>query len=87
MDPSSFKLICPLDSPGKNAGVSCHFLVQKKAQSQRIDAFKLWWWRRLLRDPWTARISNHSILKDINFEYALEGQMLTLKFQYFGHLI
>ena len=87
MDPSSFKLLCPLDSPGKNAGVGCHFLVQKKAQSQRIDAFKLWWWRRLLRDPWTARRSNHSILKDINFEYALEGQMLMLKFQYFGHLI
>ena len=59
----------------------------KKAECQRIDAFQLWCWRRLLRVPWTARRSNQSILKEINPEYSLEGLMLKLKFQYFGHLI
>ena len=54
---------------------------------QRIDAFKLWWWRRLLRVPWTARRSNQSILKEISAEYILEGLMLKLKLQYFGHLM
>ena len=58
----------------------------KKAEHQRIDAFELWCQRRLLRVPWTAR-SNQSILKEINPEYPLEGQMLKLKLQYFGHLI
>ena len=58
----------------------------KKAEHWRIDAFKLWCWRRLLRMPWTARRSNHSILKVINPDYSLEGLMLKLKFQYFGHL-
>ena len=55
----------------------------KKAERQRIDAFKLWCWRRLLRVPWTARRSNQLILKEINSDYSLEGQMLKLKFQYF----
>ena len=58
----------------------------KKAECQRIDAFKLWCWRRLLRVPWTARRSNQSILKEISPEYSLEGLMLKLKLQYFGHL-
>ena len=57
----------------------------KKADSLKIDAFVLWFWRRLLRVPWTARRSNHSILKEINPEYSLEGLML--KLQYFGHLM
>ena len=59
----------------------------KKAERQRIDAFELWCWRRLLRVPWTARRSNQSILKEINPEYSLEGLMLKLKLQYFGHLM
>ena len=58
-----------------------------KTKHQRIDAFELWCWRRLLRVPWTARISNQSILKEINPEYSLEGLMLRLMLQYFGHLI
>ena len=59
----------------------------KKAECQRIDAFKLWCWRRLLRVPWTARRSNQSILKEINPEYSLEGLMLKLRLQHFGHLM
>ena len=59
----------------------------KKAEHQRIVAFKLWCWRRLLRVPWTARRSNQSILKEISPEYSLEGLMLKLKLQYFGHLV
>ena len=59
----------------------------KKAECRRTDAFKLWYWRRLLRVPWTARRSNQSILKEINLEYSLEGLMLKLKCQYFGHLM
>ena len=59
----------------------------KKFEHQRIDAFKLWCWRRLLRVPWTARISNQSILKEISLNYSLEGLMLKLKLQYFGHLV
>ena len=59
----------------------------KKAEHRRIDAFELWCWRRLLRVPWTARISNQSILKEINPEVSLEGMMLKLKLQYFGHLM
>ena len=58
-----------------------------KAEQWRIDAFELWCWRRFLRVPWTARRSNHSILKEINLEYSLEGLMLKLKLQYFGHLM
>ena len=57
-----------------------------KKEHQRIDAFKLWGWRRLLKVPWTARRSNQSILREINPEYSLEGMMLKLKLQYFGHL-
>ena len=59
----------------------------KKVEHQRIDAFELWCWRRLLRVPWTARRSNKSILKEISPEYSLEGLMLKLKLQYFGHLL
>jgi len=59
----------------------------KKAEHRRIDAFKLWHWRRLLRVPWTTRRSNQSILKEISPEYSLEGLMLKLKLQYFGHLM
>ena len=59
----------------------------KKAESQRIDAFELWCWRRLLRVPWPARRSNQSILKEISLGYSLEGLMLSLKLQYFGHLM
>ena len=59
----------------------------KKAERQRIEAFELWCWRRLLRVPWTARRSNQSILKEIKTEYSLEGLMLMLKLQYFGHLM
>ena len=59
----------------------------KKAEHQRIDAFELWCWRRLLRVPWMARRSNQSILKEVSPEYSLEGLMLKLKLQYFGHLI
>ena len=59
----------------------------KKAEHQRIDAFEPWCWRRFLRVPWTARRSNQSILKEISPEYSLEGLMLKLKLQYFGHLM
>jgi len=65
----------------------CESWTTKKAECQSIDAFELWCWRRLLRVPWTARRSNQSILKEINPEYSLEGLMLKLKLQYFGHLI
>ena len=65
----------------------CESWTIKKAGHLRIDAFELWCWRRLLRVPWTARRSNQSILKEISSEYSLEGLMLKLKFQYFGHLM
>ena len=65
----------------------CEIWTIKKAECQRIDAFELWCWRRLLRVPWTARRSNQSILKKISPEYSLEGLMLKLKLQYFGHLM
>ena len=65
----------------------CESWTIKKAEGRRIDAFELWHWRRLLRVPWTARRSNQSILKEISPEYSLEGQMLKLKLQYFGHLM
>ena len=65
----------------------CESWTIKKAEHRRIDAFKLWCWRGLLRVPWTARRSNQSILKEINPEYSLEGLMLKLKLQYFGHLM
>ena len=65
----------------------CESWTIKKAEHRRTDAFELWCWRRLLRVPWTARRSNQSILKEINPEYSLEGLILKLKLQYFGHLI
>ena len=65
----------------------CESWTLKKAECRRIDAFELWCWRRLLRVPWPARRSNQSILKEINPEYSLEGLMLKLKLQYFGHLM
>ena len=65
----------------------CESWTVKKAECRRIDAFELWCWRILLRVPWTARRSNQSILKEINPEYSLEGQMLMLKLQSFGHLM
>ena len=65
----------------------CESWTIKKAEHQRIDAFELWCWRRLLRVPWTARRSNQSILKEISPEYSFEGLMLKLKLQYFGHLM
>ena len=65
----------------------CESWTIKKAECQRIDAFELWCWRRLLRVPWTARRSNQSILKEISPECSLEGLMLKLKLQYFGHLM
>ena len=65
----------------------CESWTIKKAERRRIDAFELWYWRRLLRVPWTARRSNKSILKEITLEYSLERLMLKLKLQYFGHLM
>ena len=65
----------------------CESWTIKKAECQRIDAFELWCWRRLLRVPWTVRRSNQSILKEVSAEYSLEALMLRLKFQYFGHLM
>ena len=68
-----------IELPGKNWTI--------KSEYQRIDAFELWCWRRLLRVPWRTRRSNQSIIKDINPEYLLEGLMLKVKLQYFGHLM
>ena len=65
----------------------CESWTIKKAERRRIDAFELWCWRRLFRDPWTARRSNQSILKEINPEYSVEGLMLKLKLQLFGYLM
>ena len=65
----------------------CESWTVKKPEHQRTDAFELWCWRRLLRVPWTARRSNQSVLKKISTEYSLEGLMLKLKLQYFGHLM
>ena len=95
------RLPCPWDYPGKNTGVGCHFFLQcmkvkseseiaqsfKRAEYRRIDAFELWCWRRLLRVTWMKKRSNQSFLKGISPEYSLEGLMLKLKLQYFGHLI
>ena len=71
--------------PGVTYG--CESWTVKKAEHQRIDAFELWCWRRLLKVPWTARRLNQSILREINPEHSLEGLMLKLKLQYFGHLM
>ena len=78
-------LVIAMASPG--VLYRCESWTIKKAERQRIDAFELWYWRRLLRDPWTARRSNQSILKEISPECSLEGLMLKLKLQYFGHLM
>ena len=83
--PTKVRLIKAMVFPVVVCG--CESWTVKKADCWRIDAFELWCWRRLLRVPWTARRSNQSILKEINPEYSLDGLMLKLKLQYFGHLM
>ena len=83
--PTKFHLVKAMVFPVVMYG--CESWTKRKAEHQRIDAFELWCWRRLLRVPWTARRSNQSILKEISPEYSLEGLMLKLKLQHFGHLI
>ena len=83
--PTNFHLVKGMLFPVVIYG--CESWTVKKAECQRIDAFELWCWRRLLRVPWTARRSNQSILKEISLEYWLEGLMVKLKLQYFGHLM
>ena len=83
--PTKFCLVKALDFPVVMYG--CESWTIKKTECRRNDAFELWCWRRLLRVPWTARRSDKSILKEINPEYSLEGLMLILKLQYFGHLM
>ena len=74
-------------SQGYGLPSGCESWTIKKAEHQRIDAFKLWCWRRLLKAPWTAKRSNQSILREINPDYSLKRLMLMLKLQYFGHLM
>ena len=83
--PTKFHLIKAIVFPVVMYG--CESWTIKKAECQRVDAFELWCWRRLLRVPWTARRSNQSFLKEISPEYSLVGLILKLKLQYFGHLI
>ena len=83
--PTKVRLVKPIVFPAVMYG--CESWTIKKAERRKIDAFELWCWGRLLRVPWTARRSNQSILKEINPEYSLEGLMLKLKLQYFGHLM
>ena len=83
--PTKFHLVKGMVFPVVMYG--CESWTIKKTERQRIDAFELWCWRRLLRVPWTARISNQCILKEISLEYSLEGPMLKLKLQYFDHLM
>ena len=83
--PTKVHLVKAMVFPGVTYG--CESWTIKKAELRRIDAFELWCWRRLLRVPWTARRSNQSILKQISPEYSLEGLILELKLQYFGHLM
>ena len=83
--PERVHLVKPIIFPVVMYG--CKSWTRKKAERQRIDAFELWCWRRFLRVPWTSRRSNQSILKEISPEYSLEGLMLKLKLQYFGHLL
>ena len=83
--PTKVHLVKAMVFPGVMYG--CESWTIKKAECRRIDTFELWCWRRLLRVPWTARRSNQSILKKISPEHSLEGLMLKLKFQYFGHLM
>ena len=78
---------CSWGSQGKNTEVVCHSPLQRTTFCQRIDAFELWCWRRLLRVPWTARRSNQSMLKEISPECSFEGLMLKLKLHYFGQLM
>ena len=83
--PTKVRLVKAMVFPVVMCG--CESWTVKKAESRTIDAFELWCWRRLLRAPWTARRSNQSILKEISPGYSLEGLMLKLKLQYFGHLM
>ena len=83
--PTKFRLVKAMVFPVVMYG--CKSWTVKKAERRRIDAFELWCWRRLLRVPWTARTSNQSILKEISPGVSLEGMMLKLKLQYFGHLM
>ena len=83
--PTKVHLVKAMVFPGVMYG--CESWTIKKAESWRIDAFELWYWRRILRVPWTARRSNQSILKKINSEYLLKGLMLKLKLQHFGYLV
>ena len=83
--PTKVRLVKAMVFPAVMYG--CESWTVKKAESRRIDALELWCWRRLLRVPWTARRSNQSILKEINPGISLEGMMLRLKLQYFGHLM
>ena len=83
--PAKFRLVKVMVFPIVRYG--CESWTVKKAKRWRIDAFELWCWKRLLRVPWTARRSNQSILKEISPKYSLEGLMLKLKLQYFGHLM
>ena len=83
--PTKVRMVKAMVFPGVMCG--CERWTIKKTERWRIDAFELWCWRRLLRVPWTARISNQSILKEINSEYSLEGLILKLKLQYFGYLM
>ena len=83
--PTKFRLVKAMVFPVVMYG--CESWTVKKAEHQRIDAFELWFWRRLLRVPWTARRANQSILKEISPGCSLEGLMLKLKFQYCGHLM
>ena len=83
--PTKFHLVKAMVFPVVMCG--CESWTIKKAEHRRIDAFELWCWRRLLRVPWTARRSNQSILKEISPKCSLEGLLLKLKFQYFGHLM
>ena len=83
--PTKVRVVKSMVSPVVMCG--CESWSIKKAECRRTDTFELWCWRRLLRVPWTARRSNQSILKEISSEYSLEGLMLKLKLQYFGHLM
>ena len=83
--PTKVRLVKAMVFPGVMHG--CESWTEKKAECQRIDAFELWYWKRLLRSPWTARRSNQSILKEICSGISLEEMMLKLKLQYFGHLM
>ena len=83
--PTKVHLVKAMGFPVVMYGCECWTI--KKAEHQKIDAFELWCWIRHLRVPWTARRSNQSILKEINPEYSLQGVMLKLKLQYFGHLV